>query len=96
MFLETCPFPLGCPIRWLIIVHSYGFCFLFFVFLHFCSICCFSPLLFTFFVYLGPYSFLLGDPGQRFIDFAYPFKKPALDFIDFFLFFKSLYYLFHL
>ena len=38
-------------------------------------------------VYLGSLSFLLGEPGQRFVNFVYLFKEPALGFIDFFLFF---------
>ena len=34
-----------------------------------------------------PLSFILGDPDQRFVNFVYPYKKPTLGFIDFFLFF---------
>ena len=37
----------------------------------------------SYFVYLGSVSFFLGEPGQRFVDFVYPFKMLALGFIDF-------------
>ena len=79
MFLETCPFPLGCPTCWHIIVHIVFLWF--FVFLQ-CQLL-FFPFI-SYFVHLGPLSFLLGEPGQRFIDFVYPFKKLALGFINFF------------
>jgi len=39
---------------------------------------------FTFsFLYSGVLSFLLDEPGQRFVDFVYPFKETDLGFIDF-------------
>ena len=41
---------------------------------------------------MGPLSFLLGEPGQRFVSFVYPFKKPALGLIIFSLLFKFLLY----
>ena len=47
-----------------------------------------SPLLFL--IYLGLLSFRLIEPAQRFVNFVYPFKEPALGFIDFFPIFKSL------
>ena len=53
-----------------------------------------APCVFLF--YLGPLSFLLGEPDQRFIDFVYPFRKPVLGFIDCFLLFFNLCYLFPL
>ena len=54
-----------------------------------------SPFSFFYFVYLDSLSPLLGEPGQRFVNFVYPFKEPALVFTDFFLlFFKSLFYSF--
>lgn len=37
---------------------------------------------FHFLFYLGPLSFLLDEFGQRFVDFVYLFKNPALGFID--------------
>ena len=51
-------------------------------------------------VEISPFSFgflfspLLGESGQRFVNFFYPFKEPALGFIDFFscCFFESLCY----
>ena len=83
MFLETCLFPLGCSIWWHIIVPSSGF-------EYFCSMLFFSSLIYCF-AYLGPHSFLLGKTGQKkFGNIVYPFKKSALGFIDFFLFFKIL------
>ena len=92
LFPETCLFFfLGCPIRW-IIVHSI----LLFIYL-FCGIGYYFPSLISYFVYLGPLSFILGDPDQRFVNFVYPYKKSTLGFIDFFLFFfKSLFHLFPL
>ena len=47
-------------------------------------------------VEISPFSFLVlfiwvlslfGEPGQRFVNFVYPFKEPALGFVDFFLLF---------
>ena len=64
----------------------------FFVFLQ----CLWLFLLFHFLFYLGPLSFLLGESDQRFIDSVYPFRKPALGFIDCFLLFFNLCYLFPL
>ena len=46
---------------------------------------------------LGVHSFLLGEPGQKFVDFAYFFKERVLGFIDlFFLFFENLYLIYFL
>ena len=43
--------------------------------------------------YLSSLSPLLSDSGQRFVNFVYPFKEPALGFINLFLlFFESLVY----
>ena len=43
--------------------------------------------LLSFFILFGSF-FLLHEPGQRFLDFVYPFKEAVLGFIgDFFLFF---------
>ena len=49
--------------------------------LYICSIGCYFSSFVSYFVYLGP---LIGKPGQRSVDFVYPFKEPALGFIDFF------------
>ena len=46
----------------------------------------------SYFVYLGAISFLLGESGQRFVNFVYPFKEPALGFVGF-VFFFNLYFL---
>lgn len=35
------------------------------------------------FVYFGSL-FLLGEPGQRCVNFVYPFKEPTLGFVGFF------------
>ena len=66
----------------------------FYASLYFCGIGYLSFFI-SYFVYLGPLSFLLGEPDQKFIDFVHPFKKPALGFIDFLsiVFLKSLFYL---
>ena len=60
---------------------------------------CISAIL----VVMSPFSFLilfiwvlLGEPDQRFVNLVYSFKEPALGFIAFFLFFKSLFYVFPL
>ena len=69
---------------------SFDFVFLWYLLL-------FSSLI-SYFVYLGSLSFLPGEPGQRFVNFVYPFKEPTLGFIDFFLFFNLyfIYFLSHL
>ena len=71
-FLESCLFLLGCQICWHTIVHS-----ILLWFLYFCNICCdfsFFTILFIW-VFSSP---LLGESGQRFVNFAYFFKEPAL------------------
>ena len=71
-FLESCPFLLGCQICWHTIVHS-----ILLWFLYFCNIYCdfsFFTILFIW-VFSSP---LLGESGQRFVNFAYFFKEPAL------------------
>ena len=73
MSLESCPFILGCQICWHTIVHS--ILLWFFIFFHY-------PLWFLLFhfcvVYLGFFSPLLGESGQSFVNFVYPFKDPLL------------------
>ena len=57
------------------------------------------PLRFLLFHFLLCFFFspFLGESGQRFNNFDYPFKEPALGFIDFFLlFFGALFYWFPL
>ena len=50
-------------------------------------------LLFHLLFYLSSFSPLLGKPDQRFVNCVYPFKDPALGYIDFFLlFFEYLVY----
>ena len=87
MFIESCPFLLGCPICWHMVVHCivlWVFCILLqyqLKFLHLHSLFC-----------LFRFSCL---PGHRFVRFAYcPFREPALDFIDFFFYcyFFNLYF----
>ena len=46
-----------------------------------CEISCYFS--FSFLIYLGPLSSFL---GQGFVYFVYPFKEPALVFIDFSIF----------
>ena len=62
------------------------------VFLYFCGISYVSFFV-SYFVYLGSLSFLLGEPGQRFVNFVYPFKEQTFGFIDFFLLFFNLYFI---
>ena len=51
-----------------------------------------SPLFISHFIHLGLCSFLLGEPGQRFVNFVCCFKEPTLDFVDFLYFcFFNLY-----
>ena len=84
--LETYPFIIGCQICWHIIVHS--ILLFFFLFLQ----CWLIFILFHFLFYLGSLSFLLGEPGQRFLNFVYPLKNKLLVLLIFFYFFlkKSL------
>ena len=58
MFLETCPFLLGCPVCWHIPVHGI----LLWFFLYFSDISCYLSFFISYFVYFGPLSFL-GKPG---------------------------------
>lgn len=51
-----------------------------FDFLCFFSVSCYLSSFIFYFVYLDPFSFLLDELGQRFIDFVYPFRKPTLGF----------------
>ena len=81
MFLESCPFLLGCQICWHIIVLFLFVCF------NYCSTSCNFSFFTSYFIYFGSLSFLLVESAQRFVSFVYPFKEPALDFIDFFLLF---------
>ena len=83
MFLETCPFLVGCSICWHIIVHNILWCF--FVFLWYQMLF----LLFHFLFCLFGFSifFLVSLARSLSILFIF-FQKPALSFIDFFLFFK--------
>ena len=76
--LYLCPFLLSCQICWLIIVHS--ILLRFFLFLQYQL----KFLLFHFLIYLDSIFVLLGETGQRFVNFVYPFKDPVLDFTDFF------------
>ena len=141
MFLESCPFLLGCQISCHIIVHSilffvflqyqlrfllfsflfclfgfslfsswwawpevFQFClpfqrtsswFYWFFFLYFFSISWDFSSFIYYFVYLGSLSFLLGEPGQRFVNFVYPFKEPTLGMLIFSIFF-NLYFIYFL
>ena len=77
---------------YLFIVFSY-----YFYFLYFCSIYWDFSFFTFYFLYLGSFSSLLGESGQRFVNLVYTFKEPALGFVDFFLlFFESLFYWFPL
>ena len=83
--LESCSFLLGFQICWHKIVHSIILIF------YFCSICCsfsFFHFLFYLFGFFSPFC----ESGKSFVNFFYLFKEPALGFIDFLLFFESLFY----
>ena len=79
--LENCLFLLGCQICWHVTVHSI-LLWIFFFFLYFCGIRCNFSSFISYVVYLNLLSFLLGEPGQRFVSFLYPFKEPPLRFIS--------------
>ena len=74
---QNLSFLLGCQICWHMVFYSQH------------SLTVFHNILWDFsffisyFVYLGSLSFL-GESGQRFVNFVYPLKNPALGFIDFF------------
>ena len=84
IFLKSCPFLLHCQICWDLIV-SWFFC------ISVVSIVI-SPLSFLilFIWVLSQIKAQEGEPGQRFLDFVYPFKGLAFAFIDFF----SIFYLY--
>ena len=69
---------LGCEICWHVIVHNLS------LFFNFCSISCDFSSFISYIVYLGLFSFLIGEPGWRFVNFVYPFREQALGFTDFF------------
>ena len=79
MCLKNCPFLLGCQICWHLTVHSI---LLWIFFFNFCGISCNFSSFISYFIYLDLLSFLLGEPGQRFVNFIYPFKEPSLSFIS--------------
>ena len=56
------------------------------------SVCDFSFFV-SYFVYLGFFSPLLGESSQRFVNFVYLFKEPALGFINFLYGFVNLYFI---
>ena len=97
MFLESCLFLLGCQNCWHIIIHSIYLRFFVSLqyqlrFLLFRIFLSFENWVFEYFIYLfwflyndfylGSLSFLLRETGQRFVNFIYCFKEPALGFID--------------
>ena len=84
MLPET--FLLHCPLCWHITVHNI-FLQYFFISVILAVI---SPL--SFLILFG--STLLGEPGQRFVYFTFPFKKTALGFIDFFFYLFNLYFIY--
>ena len=59
-------------------------------------ISCFISFFISYIVYLRSLSFLLGEPGQRFISYVYPFKDPAFGFIDFLYCFLNFYFIYFL
>jgi len=83
--VESCPFLLRCQICWHIISHS-----VLLWFSVFCSIYCEFSFFISYFVYLAFFSPLLGESSQRFVNFVYLFKEPAVAFIDFYYCFLNL------
>ena len=83
MFLERCLFLLLYQTWWHIlaycqfIIFSNGFLMFWFLWYQL------RFILFHILFYLFEFCFLLAEPGQRFVNLAYPFKEPALSFIDF-------------
>ena len=88
MLLEMYPFLLGCPVYWLVTLHSFILSF----FVTLCNQLLFS--LFNFLFYLRPLCLLIGKPGFRFINFVYLFKEQVLGFINTFYCIFCLYFIF--
>ena len=81
MFLETCPFPLGCWICWHIIVHS--FLLWFFIFLCYQLLCLFFI---SYFDYLCSFFFLVSlDSCFSILCIIYGYKCNSFFFFFFFL-----------
>ena len=79
--LESCPFLLGCQICYFLMVFTFLQYLLRFLFFHFLF------CLFGFFL-------LLGESGQRFVNFVYPFSEPTLGFTMFFSYgFLNIYFI---
>lgn len=79
VFLETCPVLLGCTLCWHVIVSGIFFW-------YFCVVQYLLLFLwFYFFFFWGEVLSFLKVLGQRFVDFVYSSKEPALGFIDIFL-----------
>ena len=88
---QNLSFLLGCQICWHMVFYSQHSLTVFHIILWDFS------FFISYFVYLGSLSFHLGGPVQRFVNFVYLFKEPALGFTDFLkLFFKSMFYWFSL
>ena len=92
VLLEICPFLLDCPVCWRIPIRSI------FLRVFWISVVLVAIYHFSLLIYLSPLSFLLGEPGYRFINFIFQkqkkHKKTALVFIwSFLLFLLSPYFL---
>ena len=75
MSLESCPFVVKFVGIQLFIVFSYFFCI---------SAVSVESSPFSYLTLFEFFSPLLGESGQRFANFVYLFKEPALSFVDFF------------
>ena len=81
------------------LVHNcswYSLCFsflsFFFFFLYICSMSCYVSFFFIINIrFAWLFSFLYGEPGQKFINLIYTFKEPDFDFIDFLSIFLNLF-----
>ena len=85
--LGTYPFPPGCPLCWCIIVHtvlvSYDLLYFYGIY---CNLSFISDFIYLF--------IFLGESSYRLMNFVYLFKEPAVGFINFFLLFFSLYFIY--
>jgi len=69
-------------------------CSQYFLLVFFCIIGWYFSFYISYFIWV--LSFLPGKSGQRFVNFIYPFKEPALVFIDFSLLLFNLYFIYFL
>ena len=96
LFLECCPFILGCQICWHITIHSILLLFLFFFFfgISVVSVEIYPFSLLILFI-LGSFSLILGESGQKLVNFVYAFRELLFILLIFFPIF-NLYFIYFL